>query len=347
MVAEKHHFVFLEAIEKLVEQIRSDDTETGESLRIFVVLNPVAGFTNASAFRRRLRRFCKYYHCLYEVHETCEDEDLKPIIEQAIRDGYQVFVAAGGDGTISQVASCLAYTDLPLGIIPVGTGNALARGLGLPQDFASAFRLIVCKHQYRMLDALRINGQYHVLNAGVGVTSKVVLNTPRPVKRRYGMLAYIWEAIKALFGIQPHSFRLTIDGRKYRLRASEVFIACGGWLGIQLPFTDLDIQPDDGRVDVFVVKARNLGGYIRLAFSLLFGRRQQALPMKHIPAYHEILIETRHPLPVQSDGDWIGKTPVKIEVCPKAIRLIVPSKDSVVWSRLLSPLPTLSQLRSK
>jgi diacylglycerol kinase family enzyme len=69
--------------------------------------------------------------------------------------------------------------------------------------------------------------------------------------------------------------------------------------------------------------------------------------MKHIPAYHEILIETRHPLPVQSDGDWIGKTPVKIEVCPKAIRLIVPSKDSVVWSRLLSPLPTLSQLRSK
>lgn len=345
MVAEKHPFVFLEAIERLVEQIHGENTETGEPLRIFVVLNPVAGFTNATAFRRRLRRFCKYYHCLHEVHETREGEDLKPVIDRAIRDGYQVFVAAGGDGTISQVASCLAYTDLPMGIIPVGTGNALARGLGLPQDFASAFRLIAGKHEYRMLDALRINGQYHVLNAGVGVTSKVVLNTPRPIKRRYGMLAYIWEAVKALFGIQPHSFRLTVDGRKYRMRASEVFIACGGWLGFQLPFTDLDIQPDDGRVDVFVIKARNLWGYIGLAFNLLFGGRRQALPMKHIPAYREILIETRRPLPVQSDGDWVGKTPVKIEVCPQAVRLIVPSRESDVWSRLFSPLPPLSGLR--
>ncbi len=337
MAAEKNSFILLEAIEKFVEQKHADDAGLGEPLRIFIVLNPVAGFTNAAAFCRKLERFCNDYHCLYQIHETKENEDLKPVIDRAIQEGYQIFIAAGGDGTISQVASCLAYTDLPLGIIPIGTGNALARGLGLPQGFAPAFRLIIGKHEYRLLDALRINGQYHVLNAGVGITSKVVLNTPRPVKRRYGILAYVWGTIKALFGIQPHSFRLTVDGYKYKIRASEVFIACGGWLGFQLPFTDLNIQPDDGKVDIFVIKERNLWGYIRLVLSLLFGRRRQALSMKHIPAQHEILIETTHPLPVQSDGDWIGETPVKIEVCPRAVRLIVPSKDNDVLQRQVLP----------
>lgn len=302
-------------------------------------MNPVAGFTDPELFRQRIKRIIARHNCEYTIHETREGDCLEPVIRKATEEGFQVFIAAGGDGTISEVASCLAYTDIPLGIMPSGTGNALAKTLGLPQDLGAALRLILGKHEIRQLDAVRVFEQYHVLNVGVGVTSAVVKQTTRPIKRRLGIFAYIYEAFKVLIGIQPYSFKLTIDGRKYHFRASEIFIACGGWLGIQLPFSDLKILPDDGQVDVFVIKARNFWGYLTLAVDILFGKPDRAPQMRYFPARQEIYIETRKILPVQSDGDWIGETPVKIDICPQAVNIIVPHKDDEPlinrWRRLV------------
>ncbi|NPV76039.1 MAG: diacylglycerol kinase family lipid kinase [Anaerolineae bacterium] len=311
-----------------------------EPLKLFVVLNPVAGFTDPRFFRLRINRLCSKARCEYVIYETKEGESIGGVIEKALKSGYKIFVAAGGDGTISEVASCLVKKDALLGIIPCGTGNALARSLGIPIDIGAAFRILVGKHAVRQIDAMKVFSQYHVLNVGVGVTSAVVQKTTRPIKRRYGIIAYVLEAIRVLFGIQPHSFRLQIDGRRYRFRASEIFVACGGWLGISLPFSDLEILPDDGRLDVFVIKARNIWGYFQLAFTVLFGKPYKAPQMKYLPAYRDIVIETKRlNVPVQSDGDWIGGTPVTIEVCPNVINVIVPPKRNEPliqrWRRLV------------
>ncbi len=311
-----------------------------EPLNLFIILNPVAGFTDPRFFRLRINRLCSKACCQYVIHETKEGESIGEVIENALQSGYKIFVAAGGDGTISEVASCLVKEDVLMGIIPCGTGNALARSLGIPMDIGAAFRILVGKHAIRQIDAMKVFGQYHVLNVGVGVTSAVVQKTTRPIKRRYGIIAYVLEAIRVLFGIQPHSFRLQIDGRKYRFRASEIFVACGGWLGISLPFSDLEILPDDGRLDVFIIKARNVWGYIQLAFTILFGKPYKAPQMKYLPAYQEVIIETsRRRVPVQSDGDWIGGTPVTIEVCPNVVNVIVPAKRNEPliqrWRRLV------------
>ena len=311
-----------------------------ETLTLFIVMNPVAGFTDPRFLSQKINRLCKKSHCEYVIHETKEGESIAGVIEKALQSGYKIFVAAGGDGTVSEVASCLVNKDALLGIIPSGTGNALARSLGIPMDIGAAFRVLVNKHAIRQIDAMKVFGQYHVLNVGVGVTSAVVQKTTRPVKRRYGIIAYILEAARVLLGIQPRSFKLQVDGYKYRFRASEIFVACGGWLGISLPFSDLEILPDDGRLDVFIIKARNIWGYAQLAFTILFSKPYKAPQMKYLPAYQKVIIETGHKnVPVQSDGDWVGGTPVVIEVCPNAVNVIVPQKKNEPliqrWRRLV------------
>lgn len=310
-----------------------------DNRKIFIILNPAAGFTNPTLFHQRVKRICSKFKYAYEIFETKEEEGFENAIEKAISDGFRIFVAAGGDGTISELASYLVNKDVVMGIIPCGTGNSLAKTLGIPLDIGASLRLITGDHNIRKLDALRIYGKYHILNVGVGITSAVVQKTTRPIKRKLGIIAYIVEAIKAFFGIQPYSFRLIVDGQAYQYRASEIFIACGGWLGIQLPFSDLNILPDDGRADIFIIKARSIRGYLRLAFNILFGKPHQAPQMKYLPAYNKVRIESKACIPVQSDGDWIGDTPVEIEVCSNVVNMIVPNKNIepliIKWRRLV------------
>lgn len=310
-----------------------------DNKRIFIILNPAAGFTNSTIFLQRVKRICAKFGYAFEVFETKEDEGFGNVIENAISKGYRIFVAAGGDGTISELASHLVNKDVVMGIIPCGTGNSLAKSLGIPLDIGASLRLITGDHSIRKLDALKIFDKYHILNVGVGITSAVVQKTTRPIKRRLGIVAYVIEAIKVFFGIQPYSFQLLVDGQAYQYRASEIFIACGGWLGIQLPFSDLNILPDDGRADIFIIKARSIGGYLRLAFNIIFGKPHQAPQMKYLPAYNRVRIESKAGIPVQSDGDWIGDTPVEIEICSNVVNMIVPNKNIepliIKWRRLV------------
>lgn len=99
---------------------------------VFVVLNPLAGHGDPKGLEAALHRHLAVQGLRYRVHETESEGQVAQRVRHAIREGYDLFVAMGGDGTISQVASGLLHTELPLGIVPMGTGNVLARDLGIP-----------------------------------------------------------------------------------------------------------------------------------------------------------------------------------------------------------------------
>src|SRR5215211_6687886 len=114
--------------------------ETDHRLKTYVVHNPVSGTTDAEAAWERIRQIMDEHQIPFEIYQTTGKEDIRDVVREAIKKGFERFVAVGGDGTISGVASGLVKTKLPMVIIPTGTVNALARELQIPFTLDEAIR---------------------------------------------------------------------------------------------------------------------------------------------------------------------------------------------------------------
>jgi diacylglycerol kinase (ATP) len=292
--------------------------------RVFVILNPVSGSCEASGVPQALERHFPVVHTVCEVHEIGRDERIAEVVASALARGCDLVVAAGGDGTVSAVANGLVGSEVPLGIIPMGTANVLARELGIPIELEPACQLLAGDHATTRIDAIRIDGACYFTQVGVGIDALMIRDTRREHKQRFGRVAYLWTALTRLLGFQPRRFELTTDGRETRVRASQVVVANCGILG-QPPFRwGPDIHRDDGRLDVCIARARALLDYLKLSWYVLSGQHRRSPDVRYLTAEHTIAIATRHPLPVQGDGEIIGETPVTIEVVPGAVAVIVP-----------------------
>ena len=171
---------------------------------------------------------------------------------------------------------------------------------------------------------MRVGPACYFTQIGVGIDALMIRDTPREHKRRFGRVAYLWTAATRLLGFQPRRFELVTDGRRRRARASQIVVANSGILG-QPPFRwGPDIRPDDGRLDVCIVRARNLVDYLKLSWHVLNGQHRQSTNVRYFAANRGVTIATRRPLPVQGDGEIIGETPVEIAVVPRAVVVIVP-----------------------
>jgi YegS/Rv2252/BmrU family lipid kinase len=302
----------------------SSGTLTQAVPRIFVVLNPVAGSCTAEVVRAAFERHFAA-DVSYEIYETTGDEQLVDVVQKALKEDYQMVVAGGGDGTVSDVAEALAHSNIPLGIIPLGTANVLARELNIPIDLDGACALLIGEHATTSIDAMQVGEKLFVLQIGIGIDSLMIRDTGREDKRRFGRAAYIWTAFTRLLGYQPLRFSIAVDGKRLRPRASQVLIANGGVLGMP-PFRwGPNIRPDDGRIDVCIVSAQTVLDYIGVAWHILRGQQKKDRRVRYLRAERSIAISADQPLPVQADGEIIGETPLQVQVIPDAIRVIVPT----------------------
>jgi YegS/Rv2252/BmrU family lipid kinase len=294
--------------------------------RVFVVLNPVAGTCTADDVRAALGRHftCEQGAC--DIHETTRQDDLSALAREAAARGCDLVVAAGGDGTVSAVADGVAGSPTPLGIIPLGTANVLARELGVPVDLDQACKLLAGPLATTAIDAMVVGKRSYLTQVGVGIDSLMIRDTGREEKRRLGRLAYLWTAALHLIGFQPRRFSIAVDGRPAeRSRASQVVVANSATLG-QHPFRwGPDIRPDDGRVDVCIIRARNFIDYASLAWHVVTGRHRQSRHVRYLRAGHSVRIESDRPLPVQADGEIVGETPVEVRVAAGAVRVVTPA----------------------
>jgi YegS/Rv2252/BmrU family lipid kinase len=296
--------------------------------RVFVVLNPMAGNSTAADVRAALGRHFSADTWSQEVYETIGDEQVADVVRAALGRGCDLVVAAGGDGTVSDVAEALVHTDIPLGIIPVGTANVLARELGLPLDLEGACALLAGEHATNSIDAMRVGDKVFFLQIGVGIDSLMIRDTDRAAKRRFGRAAYLWTALKWLIGYQPRRFTIVADGRRLRPRAAQVLIASGGVLGMA-PFRwGPHIRPDDGRIDVCVLSARSLGDYLRVGWQVLIGHRRRSPNIRYYSAERSVVVDADRPLPVQGDGEILGETPIRVQVVADAVAVVVPQPIS-------------------
>lgn len=301
---------------------------TGEHCprRALAIMNPKAGSAAGEAIRAALAGCFGDDPGRLEVHETAEGEDLGQVVRDRVAAGVDLVIAVGGDGTVSAVADALAGSGATLGIIPMGTANVLARELAIPLDNDAAARLLVDDHDLATIDAMRVGGRHYLTQVGVGLDAMMIRDTPTERKKRFGKLAYLWTAGRHMLGHQPRRFVLEIDGRSIKARASQVIVANVGTLG-QPPFRwGPDIRLDDGTIDVCVSKAKTVLHYMNLFWHVVTRRHRADPNVRYFHARHSVAIATRHPTPVQADGEVLGETPVRVEVAPGAIRVIVPKK---------------------
>jgi diacylglycerol kinase (ATP) len=294
--------------------------------RTYVVINPVSGTLQPDTVREAIQSTLQAHDVTFEIYETTGKENVRQLVRDAVQQGFELFLATGGDGTAAAVASGLVDTQIPLAVIPTGTWNALARNLDIPLPLDQALELVFQEHRIRAIDAMRIEDKFYILNISAGVGSRTMREVKREEKRRFGRLADLWAALINLMGFQTFQFDVTIDAKQTKFRALEVTVANSKIIGLKGIQLDPDIHMDDGKLNVCRLYADNLIDFFNLSISILLGKQRESWNVVCLEAMHQVKIHCREKnLPVQGDGDLIGRLPVVIKLHPKAIRIIVPT----------------------
>lgn len=242
--------------------------------------------------------------------------------------GVDVVVAVGGDGAVLQVVNALAETKVALGIIPMGTGNLLAGNLGIPHQLDRAVDVLVNGHHRRIdLGRVTVGGKDHdfTVACGVGFDARVMQATDTREKRRLGKLAYLVQAIRQAQHVRDVTHEITLDGRRSSRKATQVLIANFGQMG-SLVETRREIQPDDGLLDVIVVRAPGPVLGLLAGWEALRQRNLGASAAGHVfrAQAREVRIATRRARLVETDGSVVGTTPIIASIRPAALTVIVP-----------------------
>lgn len=295
-----------------------------EHPRVYVVMNPVSGTNDPEAVRGAIQTMLKEHELDCHLYETTGEENLRDIVQQAIRDGYRLFLSVGGDGTIAAVANALVGTDIPFVVIPNGTWNGLARSLDIPLQLDGALGLMFEEHEVREVDALEVDGQCYLLNVSAGVGSHTMVDVKRDEKRRLGIFYDILNGFNQLVGFQPYRFDVTVDGKHTSFRAAEVMVANVRNIALKAIELDPKIRMDDGKMHVCRIYASSLADYLSVGLSMVTGKQAQDWRVSCLDAFEEVEIRSRHKLPVQADGDLIGYLPLKVRLRKKAVRIVTP-----------------------
>ena len=290
-------------------------------MKALIVLSAGAGRGEYRVAQDAVRRVFKHAGIDFRIYTAGNQDRVDDMVREHLGEGYDVVVAGGGDGTVSNAFAALLGTGIPLGIIPLGTGNIVAREFDIPVDIDAAVELLADSPQRKEIDAMKIGDRVCVLNAGVGINATVVARTSSRSKSRFGRLAYVATVVR-MIGYRPRRVDITVDGTKYRFRAVEVSVNNCGTLAQAVYPRGPDICADDGQVDIWILGMETIRDYIRYLVGLLFGHRKNAFFMR---ASQRVVIDSGISMTAQADGDIIGTTPLEVEVLPRAVTLLVPS----------------------
>ena len=292
--------------------------------KTFIVVNPVAGASQPEAVREKIEAAFQSRDIPFEFYETTGKENLKQKVRSAVKQGFRLFVSAGGDGTLSGVIDGLVGTQIPLVILPTGTWNTVAQILNIPLQIDQALELVFQEHELRTIDALEVDQSYFVLSVSAGVGSRTIEDVKRQEKRRFGKLVDLWKGIKEILEFRSYRFDVKIDGKPSRFRASELLVANSPSLALKVLQLDPSIRMDDGKLNVCRIYANTLGEYLKLILSMLRGDQKHNWNVLCVEASREVEIRSSEKLPVQGDGDIIGRLPVTVKIVPGAIQVVAP-----------------------
>ena len=297
-----------------------------DSDRFLVLVNPKASGGLPAALRRRLGGAFAARGVPFDIVEAADADDALRISRAAAHARYRAVVAVGGDGTVGQALKGTAGTEVPVAIIPFGTGNQLALNFDIPSSLEDSVRVAV-EGRVERVDLGKLNGEYFALIAGAGLDADVMADATTELKSKLGFGAYLYSGLKHVITPSSADFWIRADGEEVKVRASMVLLLNVGHLGAGPLPMEVKLAPrvsfQDGLIDVCIFAPRNLPEVAALLWRV--ARRQYGGDDRLIFLQaREVRIVSDPPVAVQVDGEARGVTPIEVGVEPLAGRILVP-----------------------
>ncbi|MFW5684600.1 MAG: diacylglycerol/lipid kinase family protein [Spirochaetota bacterium] len=275
--------------------------------RILVLINARGERTAARRVRRVAHEVLHRAGIEHTVISTRKMSHLRSLAASASDDGYTEIACAGGDGTITMVAQELRDRSLPVSIIPCGTGNVLAKHLGVPLMLRPALEILIGSQRTVALDAIRRPNGLSILNLSTGLSSLTMADVDSGMKRVFGTATYFIGVLAFLVRRNPAQFRVTIDGHDHRIIGREVLVSNAGFRRTAIETFFAASDPTDGVLECSMFIAGGVRGALAMIADVIEGGPRRAERyMIQLPIHNSIRIESDPRLPVQADGDPVG-----------------------------------------
>jgi YegS/Rv2252/BmrU family lipid kinase len=290
--------------------------------RALVIANP-ASRRGSRALPRALRAFADHDVTVDAVlterpgHASTIAAELAPL--------YDAVFTVGGDGTAMEVLEAAGIHSRPVGVLPGGTGNLVARALGTPLRMERAVHALLTGTERRIdLGALQ-DGRTFAFAAGVGIDVTMLERASPRLKRYVGVLAYVMAGTHATLRFQPFEVRATVDGVEHTFHAAAAMVLNFGTVLGGLFQLAPDVDPSDGWLDLCVFGPRTLGDALGIGWRVLRHRLTGHAQM-HFLRGKTIRLETDPIRAAQADGELLGTTPITCVVRPGAARVLAPAR---------------------
>lgn len=292
----------------------------GAGKKIRFIYNPRSGLIHP---KNLLKRVIGYYFpknlCKYDFKTTESKGHAFELSKDAVEKNYDIVVAIGGDGTVNETASGLVNTDTALGIIPLGSGNGLAREMGVPLMIRRAARLIT-KGKIRSIDVGIAQDRYFFVTAGLGFDA-VVGKRFEDTKVR-GPAPYYYYSVQEFFRYHAPKYEIKFDGRIIKKDALIVVVANIKQYGNNAIIAP-GAEPDDGLLDLAIIDDVNLARTLYYLPTLFTGNIKKT-PVFEIYRATKFDIYREFPAPYTLDGEvFEGDRHISISMLPKALKIIV------------------------
>jgi diacylglycerol kinase (ATP) len=293
-----------------------------------IVLNPNAGQRDRRHELEAAMSYLENHGWQLTLRETHGPGEATTYARQAVAEGCDVVIAAGGDGTVSEAANGLARSGVALGMFPIGTTNVWALQMGIPpfwplrQHSLLEAAKVLAEGHIRRVDLGQINGRYFLLWAGVGLDAKITEEVEPEAKKRLGALAFVIAGVVVFKEFAGTKVRVTIDGCEVKRRAVLVIVS-NAQLYAGIMRLAAQARLDDGLLDVLIFKGQGFPAVLRHIFSVLTNRHLRDPQVEYYQA-RQVKISATKSLSVHADDEPFTTTPVEISVVPGALRVVVP-----------------------
>jgi diacylglycerol kinase (ATP) len=252
--------------------------------------------------------------------------------------GADGLIVAGGDGTMNAAAHALVKTGLPLGVLPSGTANDLARTLAIPEDPRKAAEIIASGHT-RRIDLGSVNRHYFFNVASIGLAADLAGKLTKQGKKRLGRLSYAIAAFKVLMEARPFTAEIINKGEVTRVRTLQIGIGNGRFYGGGMA-VESSALINDGHLDLYSLEIDEVWKLALLLRAFRLGKHGLWEEVRTARCT-EFEVKTRRPQPINIDGELKTHTPAHFEIHPKAVTVFAPKAKAGI-----APAPGLTPAAS-
>lgn len=287
--------------------------------KIHFIINPISGKGIGSKVKNRIEEIFVNYN--KQIKVTRKKDDGYNYALQSIEDGADIIVSCGGDGTLNEVATALVNKQVSLAIVPIGSGNGLARHLNIPLAFEDSLQLIKSsKKIIKTIDCGKINDKYFFSNAGIGFDATIVNVYAHQKKRQ--LLGYVKSSILSIFKFKPIQIDLHSEVKNYKGKAMMLNISNSNCLGYGFSISP-NASLQDGKFDINLIAQCSWSVFGLLGIGYLFktnlgSKKKMFFKSNQLEVYFDSNF-------LQIDGEYIPESTKKLNICllPKSVKVLV------------------------